>query len=73
MHIPAFPRDAKTLKLAALIALGLLGALSVLALLQQRVSPERDPNERSRRTREQSRRAMPPGVQRQFQEFLKEK
>ena len=73
MHIPAFPRDAKTLKLAVLIALGLLGALSVLALLQQRVSPERDPSERSRGTREQSRRAMPLEVQRQFQEFLKEK
>jgi hypothetical protein len=73
MHIPAFPRDAKTLKLAVLIALGLLGALSVLALLQQRVPSKSEQGERRGRTREQSRRAMPPEVQRQFQEFMKEK
>lgn len=73
MHIPAFPRDAKTMKLAALIALGLLGALSFLALLQQRVPPEREQGERTHRTREQSRRAMPLEVQRQFQEFMKDK
>jgi len=73
MSIPAFPSDAKTIKLAALIALGLLGALSLLALLQQRFSPEREQRERSRGTREQSRSAMPPEVQRQFQKFLKDK
>ena len=73
MYIPAFPQDAKTWKLAALIAMGLFVTLSLFAMLQQRFHPEREQREINSGRREPTRHSLPPEVQRQLQEFPKEK
>lgn len=74
MNTPALPRDGKTLKLAALIAMVLFVTLAVFALLLPRFQPEGEQRERSRRHQEPTRRSsLPPEVQRQFEEFMKEK
>ncbi|MFC5456950.1 hypothetical protein [Prosthecobacter fluviatilis] len=76
MNHPALPYDAKTWKLAGVVALVLLGVAISLALMERCLQPERGPQERSHEHRERPNRhrsSLPPEVQRQFEEFRKEK
>jgi hypothetical protein len=74
MNTPALPRDAKTWKLAAVVAMGLFVIFSLIVLMERWLHPERAPRERNNESREPMRRSlMPPDMNRQLQEILKEK
>lgn len=74
MNDPLLPRDAKTLKLAALVAMGLFVVFSSFILMERWLHPERAHRERHDEPPERMHRhAMPPEVERQFEEFMKKK
>ncbi|MCF7788072.1 MAG: hypothetical protein K9N47_18260 [Prosthecobacter sp.] len=72
MNTPALPRDAKTWKLAALVAMGLFVGFSSFALMERWLHPERALHERhDERPERMHRHSKPPEVERQFEEFWK--
>ncbi|MBN8420108.1 MAG: hypothetical protein J0L73_14415 [Verrucomicrobia bacterium] len=70
MNFPALPRDSKTWKVAAVVAMGLFVVVSVVALAERWLHPERAQHERRSGHPERLHRgAKPSEVERQFEEF----
>ena len=70
MNFPALPRDDKTWKVAAVVAMGLFLVLSAITLAERWLHPERAQRENPSGHPERLRRGSKPSeVERQFEEL----